>query len=137
MEPVPCKATRRHRDGVSRLPARQVIRFSQLSPSRQALVRLCQAINYGYIQALRVRDSEPILDPPPSAFKTVNLDSGEAARTEADLADYELRHELCRLLGQLDQIQNGTIQHVQIHRGLPIRIVIEARLPQTGTEVQA
>jgi hypothetical protein len=137
MEPVPCKATRGHKVGVSQLPARQVISFSQLSPPRQALVRLCQAINYGYIQALLVRDSEPILDPPPSAFKSVNLYSDEAARTEADLADFELRHELCRLLAQLDQIQNGTIEHVQIHRGLPIRIVIEARLPQTGTEAQA
>ncbi len=139
MEPLPC-TDEGLRVGVSRLSARQVISFSQLSAPRQALIRLCQTINYGYIQALLVRDSEPILDPPPSAFKTVNLASHEAARTETDLADFELRHELCRLLAQMDEIQNGTIEHVQIHRGLPIRIVIEARLlraPSGGDDISS
>jgi hypothetical protein len=51
------------------------LRFSQLSQPRQALVRLCQTINYGYIQALDVRDSEPVLDPSPLAFMNVNLGS--------------------------------------------------------------
>ncbi len=128
MEANTVKPTKLHAESKLGTPSSRPFRLSQLSGARQALVRLCQAINYGYIQALLVRDSEPILDPPPSAFKTVNLDSDEAARKEADLADFELCHEFSRLLGQLDQMQNGTVHHVQIHRGLPIRIVIEARL---------
>lgn len=128
MEANTVKPTKLHAESKLGQPSSKPFRFSQLSGARQALVRLCQAIDYGYIQALRVRDSEPVLDPPPSAFKTVNLDSDESARKEADLADFELRDEFSRLFCQLDQIQNGTVHHVQIHRGLPIRIVIEAGL---------
>jgi hypothetical protein len=127
MEPITSAATLR-RGGPSRPPAPALVRFSQLSGARQALVRLCQAVNYGYIQALDVKDSEPVLDPSPLAFMNVNLGSDHAPRPEADLSDFELRHEFCRLLANLDQIRNGTIHHVQIRGGLPTRIVVDARL---------
>ena len=35
------------------------LRLSDLSPGRQALVRLCQTINFGSIENLEVRDCEP------------------------------------------------------------------------------
>jgi hypothetical protein len=34
-------------------------------PGRQALVRLCETINYGSIENLEVRDCEPAFDPAP------------------------------------------------------------------------
>ena len=37
------------------------LRFSELSPDRKILVRLCQSINYGRIQNLKVEDQEPVL----------------------------------------------------------------------------
>ena len=36
----------------------QTLRFSQLSPARQALVRYCQAVNFGDIREVRVRDQD-------------------------------------------------------------------------------
>ena len=43
----------------------KILRFAQLSPARQALVRICQTVNYGEIQGLVVRDGEPIFEPAP------------------------------------------------------------------------
>src|SRR5262245_61550373 len=52
----------------------KTLRFSQLSPSRQALVRLCQEVNYGQILDLQVRDSEPLWDPGPTVLSEFKLD---------------------------------------------------------------
>ena len=54
-----------HGIGGASAPRARGIRFSQLSVPRQALVRLCQATNYGQIHHLEIRDSDPVLNPPP------------------------------------------------------------------------
>ena len=53
-----------HGIGGASAPRARGIRFSQLSVPRQALVRLCQATNYGQIHHLEIRDSDPVLNPP-------------------------------------------------------------------------
>jgi hypothetical protein len=52
----------------------QVQRFSQLSPSRQAVVRLCQSINHGRIDALHIIGGEPAFTPEPTVLIDVKLD---------------------------------------------------------------
>jgi hypothetical protein len=106
---------------------RDPVRFSQLSEARQTLVRLCQAINYGYIQGLDVRDSDPVFDQPPLAFMDLKLDADEGQRPEADLPDFELRYELCRLLVRLDELKNGRIERIEVRSGIPRRLLF--RLP--------
>src|ERR1700691_2691358 len=44
----------------SKMP--QVLRFAQLSPARQTLVRVLQATNFGEIQGIHVEDADPIFD---------------------------------------------------------------------------
>ena len=78
-----------------------VRRFSHLSAARQALVRLCQATNYGLIRNLHLRDSEPIFSPPPVVAVDVKLDAGEEPRAEVDLPDFELSDEVWRLMARL------------------------------------
>jgi hypothetical protein len=53
------------------------LRFSELSPGRQALVRLCQVVNYGSVENLEVKDFEPTFDPPPVMLRDLKLDSDE------------------------------------------------------------
>jgi hypothetical protein len=57
------------------------IRLSDLSPARQALVRLCQTINFGNIEDLKVERAEPVFDPPPLVLQDVKLDFGTASGT--------------------------------------------------------
>lgn len=104
--------------------------FTQLSAARQILVRLFQSLNFGHIQDLHIRSADPIFDPPPTVFADVKLDSEECQRAEAALPDFTLRDEVCRLLYQLDQLQNGTIERIEVRSGLPRRVVIERRLTE-------
>jgi hypothetical protein len=95
------------------------LRFSELSTSRQLLLRLCQAVNYGCIQDLQIRDSEPIFDPPPIVLMDVKLDAGEGARPESQLADFALCREVCRLFELLNEIKNTVIERIEVRGGIP------------------
>jgi hypothetical protein len=101
-------------------------RLSQLSPERQALVRLCQTINHGSIEDLEVRQSEPMFDPFPMLVKDVKLDGDEEQRPELALVDFVLADEVCRLLRLLDKMDSGAIRRIEVRAGIPRRILLES-----------
>src|SRR5690349_15095790 len=94
-------------------------RFSQLSASRQALVRLCQDVNFGQILDLLVRNAEPTWDPGPTVLSEVRLDIEETPRPEGILPDFRLSSEIRRLMRLLDQIKDGRIAKIEIRAGIP------------------
>jgi len=100
------------------------LRFTQLSPARRALVRLCQETNYGLIERLHVRDCQPVNDPPPLVLSDLKLDRDEELRPEFDLTDFVLRNEFCRLMNRLDELRNGIVERVEVHAGVPRRILL-------------
>ena len=106
------------------------MRFSQLSASRRTLVRLCQDVNFGQIQDLHVRNSDPLWDPAPTVLAEVKLDVEEAPRPEGDLADFKLSSEVQRLMHRLDQLRDGRIERIDVREGIPRRLlVLTPRLP--------
>jgi hypothetical protein len=104
----------------------RLVRFSDLSSSRRALVRLCQALNYGEIQDMRVQDGDPIFDPAPVLLVELKLDADETKRQEVELADFELRDEVCRLMARLDELENGTIGCIEVRAGIPRRVIFKS-----------
>ena len=105
-------------------------RLSQLSPARQQLVRLCQALNFGAIRSLEVRGGQPIFEPAPVVVYDWKLEGDDPARLELNAADFDLRSEVCRMLAKLDQVGNGWIERIDVRAGLPRRMLIE--LPTQG-----
>lgn len=103
-------------------------RLSQLSPARQQLVRLCQALNYGIIRSLDVTSGEPVFNPPPVVVYDWKLDTEERPRPETTAADFELRQEVHRMLAKLDQIGDGWVENIEVRAGLPRRMAIEVAL---------
>jgi hypothetical protein len=103
----------------------QVTRFSQLSAPRQALVRLLQSINFGHVEGLEVRCGEPVFSPAPTVLVEVKLDAANEPRPEMDLTDFEIRSEVTRLLEQVTQLGNGSIERIDVRYGVPRRAVIE------------
>jgi hypothetical protein len=99
------------------------LRVSDLSPARQALVRLCQAINHGNIEDLEVRRSEPVFDPAPVMVKDVKLDRDDEPRPELELGDFTVSDEVSRLLVLLDKLESGSVRFIEIRAGLPRRVV--------------
>ena len=100
------------------------LRFSDLSPARQTLVRLCQDVNFGQILDLQVTSGEPIWDPGPTILTEVRLDIEEGPRPERELPDFQLSSEIRRLVRYLNQIKDGTITKIEIRDGLPRRLVV-------------
>ena len=65
------------------------LRLLELSPARQALVRLFQATNYGEIRQLQVKEAEPVLNnPAPIVFVDLKPDTDDEARPELALVDF-------------------------------------------------
>lgn len=112
----------------------QLLRLSQLSPARQALIRLCQAINHGSIEDLKVENSEPLFDPSPVILKDVKLDSDEGSRPELALSDFVIGDEGRRLFGFLDQLKSGTVRHIEVRAGIPRRILVQSNAFETGKQ---
>lgn len=108
-------------------PGRDTVRFSQLSPSRQALVRIFQIINYGQIEHLGVRNADPVFDYTTTVFVELKLESDTEVRAEFDLPDFDLREEVRRLMIQLDEFPDGTIERVEVRAGIPRRMVLGMR----------
>ena len=102
------------------------LRLSDLTPGRQALVRLCQTINFGSIENLEVRDSEPVFDPPPVMLRDLKLDSDEGPRPELALTDFVVSNEIVRLMRHLDEMKSGTVRRVEVRGGIPRRILLES-----------
>ncbi len=107
-------------------------RLTQLSAPRQALVRLFQSVNFGQIIGLAIRDGDPVFHPEPTVLLDVKLDADEGERPEADLADFTLRDEVRRLFARLDQLQNGTVERIEVRSGVPRRVIIERRLTEAS-----
>jgi hypothetical protein len=105
-------------------------RFSQLSASRQALVRLCQSVNFGHIVGIAIQDGDPVFNPQPTVLLDVKLDADEGQRRETELPDFALRDEVRRLMARLDQLKKGRIERIEVRSGIPRRVVIEHRLTE-------
>jgi hypothetical protein len=105
------------------------LRLSDLSPARQALVRLCQSINRGSIEALKVHLAEPMFDPFPILVKDVMLGKDEEERPELALSDFALSSEVLRLLRLLDEMKGGTIRLIEVRDGIPRRMLLASQGP--------
>jgi len=100
-------------------------RFSLLSAPRQALVRLCQSINFGEIRGLVVRNFEPVFNPSPTVLIDLLLEVEQEARHEIELSDFALCAEVCKFLGRLDKLKNVRIERIEVRAGTPRRILYE------------
>ena len=82
---------------------------------------------------MRLRDANPVFDPAPMVLAEERLDVVEESRPELALTDFMLSEEWCRLLARLDEIQNGTIERIEVRAGIPRRIVFASRLAEEPT----
>jgi hypothetical protein len=106
----------------------QMPRFSELSGPRQVLVRLCQTINHGHLEALRIADGEPAFTPAPIVLLDVKLDQDEEPRPEVELVDFELSSEVRRLMSRIDAIKDGKVSRLEIRGGVPRRVIFESTM---------
>ncbi len=104
------------------------LKFSQLSGSKQKLIRIVQTINYGSILNLTVINGELNFDPGPEVLIDIRLDEEVLPRPETNLNEFSLGVEVCRLLAQIEVLQNGSIERIIVHAGVPRRVTLRSQL---------
>ena len=105
-------------------PIQRAVRFSELSQPRQMLVRLCQAVDYGSLRQLEIKNREPLFEPPPVLAIDMKLDGTRAVRAELELHYFVLRDELRCLMDHFDRLVTTTIEHLEVHAGIPKRVIL-------------
>jgi hypothetical protein len=101
------------------LPSQRALRFSELSPQRQILVRFCQQTNYGFIRDLEVRDRQPVFDAPNAVLVDFKLDCADEPRPETALMDFQLPDEVLRLMDRLDKLITTKLESLEVRGAFP------------------
>lgn len=101
---------------------------SSLSPARQRLVRMIQQVNFGKISNLTVRAGEPVFEPGPIVTRDIMFRPGadNGPHPDTTLRDFVLRGAFVTLFHELDALQHGTIEVIQVAGGVPVRMAIPA-----------
>jgi hypothetical protein len=102
------------------------MQMEDLSPARQRLLRLLQSINFGRVEELEIRNGEPVFSPAPRVFVELKLDVNDGPRPESRLERFPLREQVERFFTQIAQLNEGTVEVIEVRHGLPFRMVIEA-----------
>ena len=111
------------RDDNSRLVNAFPERFSDLSPAGKVLVSTMRRFQFGRFEGLHICNGEPVWDPPPRLVRVAKIGSGdEPAIVEA--GDWILKAAVRDLFKEFGQVQNGMIDRVVFHRGLPCLVEV-------------
>lgn len=102
----------------------RVLRFSQLSPERQWLVKEMQTLGCGWIKHMIICSSQPLPNPPPKKRFRIKLTGSRRRQAKTPAGDFVLKEPVMNLLDWLDDFGNGTIM-VEVSDGLPVDVTIE------------
>jgi hypothetical protein len=105
---------------------------SCLSPAQSRLIELLQGLNFGRVEALRVRAGEPVFDPPPRVIQTVKLGSDNAPRPELYYGDFRLKHQIIEMLAIVSSLGEGEIRAIDVRHGLPYCMEIDRPADYSG-----
>jgi len=96
-----------------------------LSPARRRLLEMLQAINFGRIEGLAVREGAPAFDPPPRVVREIKFGGENGPRPEAVKEDFILKAPVRDLFAQLEAMGDGVVQCIEVKHGLPFKMTVE------------
>jgi hypothetical protein len=107
------------------MEGRKVMTKTGLSGPRLKLVELMQRLNFGRIEGLMVRNSEPTLDQAPRIVRDIKIGSENGPRPELARDDFALKSQVEELFDHLSELGDGSVLMIEVKHGLPFRLVIE------------
>ena len=97
---------------------------SSLSPQRRRLLELLQQVNFGRLETLAIANGEPVFDPQPRIVREIRFGAENGPRKELATTDFHLKSQVVELLAFFDELQNGTIDVLDIKHGMPFRVIV-------------
>jgi hypothetical protein len=98
---------------------------SSLTTAQTQLVELFQAVNFGRVEALRVRQGQPTFNPPPRVIQKLKFGCENGPRAEINFVDFSLKNGIVELLQLISKIEEGEIRSIEIRFGLPCTVELE------------
>jgi hypothetical protein len=96
-----------------------------ISVNRRQLLHLMQRVNFGRIEGIPVRDGEPQLGSMSRVVREVRFGGKNGRRDESSLHDFYLKAQVIDLFSQLEVMDNGRIEVLEVQHGLPFRMSFE------------
>jgi len=94
-----------------------------LTPGQRQVVEIIEALGFGTIQGLSIRDGQPCYDPAPKILKSIKLGSPpERPRASSDTDT--LKKEFANLFDCLSGLCDGTVD-IEVQHGLPLRLIVQ------------
>jgi hypothetical protein len=102
-----------------------IVTKSNLSLSQQRLVELFQKLNFGRIEALKVRSGEPAFDRPPRIIQKLKMGGENGPRPETSLDDFRLNRQTIELFETIAKVGDGEILSIEVKNGLAFAVEVE------------
>jgi hypothetical protein len=102
---------------------------SSLNPGQRRTVEIIEALGFGVVEGLLIRDGSPCFEPEPSVVQAIKLDSTPERSARRINADLTLKVEFERLFDELRQLHE-TVVDIEIRHRLPFRLVVKRRFEE-------
>ena len=99
---------------------------SSLNSGQRRTAEIIEALGFGVIERLLIRDGSPCYETEPHIVQAIKLDSEPEARPDRGCADLTLKKEFESLFDQLSRLRDGTVD-IEVRHSLPSRLVLERR----------
>ena len=99
---------------------------SSLNPGQRQIVEIIEALGFGVIEHLAIREGLPCFEPEPRIVQTIKLDFGPERNPDNGQADLTLKKEFDVLFDQLNRFGEGVVD-IEVRHGAPFRLSLERR----------
>jgi len=99
---------------------------SSLDPGRRWTVEIIEALGFGVIEGLSIRDGLPCYEPEPRIVQAVKLAPQPERQPSRSSADLTLKKDFEALFDQLTRLRNGVVD-IEVKHNLPFRLVLERK----------
>ena len=93
-------------------------------PARQRLLEMMQALRFGQIEGLEVRDGEPVLDPCPRIVRDIVFGKDNAPHRARRWGDFTLKEQVIEMFDVFDQERSLRVERLVVQNGLPVRMTV-------------
>ncbi|MGA7414146.1 MAG: hypothetical protein WBW33_26980 [Bryobacteraceae bacterium] len=99
---------------------------ASLNPDQLRMVEIIEALGFGAIEGLLIRDGLPCYELEHCVVQAIKLDSARELQPDPQKADLTLKIEFERLFSQLSLLREGLVD-IDVRHRVPLRLVVRRR----------
>jgi hypothetical protein len=110
-------------EAVSNVPPKSM---RDLRPSERQFVDAMRRLGHGRFESLRIQRGELVLEPPPTAVRSVKFGKPTPNRPEHPSSAFDLKQEVAQLFSVIRSVEAGEIRVIEVRGGLPFAMDVAA-----------